>query len=127
MSADWYDQAIAEVERTLRDARDALQAWEEDLLKIRRLRADAVPLVEMLNDAIAQGARDRRVAIDEAMAAYRNAVMRLRAVVVRTLVDSEGMTITAVAKLLRISRQMASRLYAAAEKGVGDPDQANFL
>jgi predicted transcriptional regulator len=81
----------------------------------------------MLNDAIAQGARDRRVAIDEAMAAYRNAVMRLRAAVVRTLVDGEGMTVTAVAKLLRISRQMASRLYATAERGGGDPDRANFL
>jgi hypothetical protein len=127
MSIDWYDQAIDEVERALRDVRDALRAWNEDLLEVRRLRGHAVPFVEMLNDAIAQGARDRRVALDEAMAAYRNAVMRLRAGVVRTLVDGEGMTVTAVAKLLRISRQMASRLYATAERGGGDPDRANFL
>lgn len=122
MSGPWYDRSIDEVERTSRRVREALQAFDEDLLEVRRRRADAVPFVEMLDNAIAQGARERRVAIDEAVAAYRNAVMRLRAGVVRNLVDSEGMTLTAVAKLLRISRQMASRLYAAAREGVRDPD-----
>jgi predicted transcriptional regulator len=44
--------------------------------------------------------------------------MQLRAGVVRSLVDCEGMTLTAAAKLLRVSRQMASRLYATAQSDV---------
>ena len=94
-----------------------MQAWDEDLVEVRRQRAGGVPFVQMIDNAIAQGARERRLAVDEAVAAYRTAVMRLRAAVVRNLVDGEGMTLTAVAKLLRISQQMASRLYRATYAG----------
>jgi hypothetical protein len=117
VSADWYESAIDEVTRAAREVREALDAWDEDISEVRRRRRAGVPLVEMTKSAIAEGARDRRVAADDAMAAYRNAVMRLRAAVVCHLVDDEGMTLTAVAKLLRISRQMASRLYGASRPG----------
>jgi predicted transcriptional regulator len=43
------------------------------------------------------------------------------------LVDREGMTLTAVAKALGISRQMASRLYATAQPGAPRSDQPRPL
>lgn len=111
MSADWYEEAIDQVADTAREVREALETWDRDLVDARRQRAGGVPFNEILENGIARGSRDRRVAADEAIAAYRNAVMQLRAAVVRSLVNGQGMTLTAVAKLLRISRQMASRLY----------------
>jgi hypothetical protein len=120
--SDWYELAIDEVSRTARDVREALEAWDGDLAEARRRRAGGVPLREMIDIGIAQGSRDRRVAADEAMAVYRKAVMHLRGGVVRSLVDSEEMTLTAVARLLRISRQMASRLYRSAPPRSRDPD-----
>ena len=107
-----YDTAVDEVLQAAHDVREALQAWDEDLLEARRQRARRDPFVAIVDSGIGQGARDRRVAVDEAIAGYRSAVMRLRAAAVLTLVDGEGMTLTAAAKLLKISRQMASRLYA---------------
>ena len=120
--SDWFELAIDEVTRTARDVREALEAFDGDLAEARRQRAGGVPLRELIDIGIAQGLRDRRVAADEAMAVYRRAVMHLRGAVVRSLVDSEGMTLTAVARLLRISRQMASRLYGAAPPRSRNPD-----
>ena len=122
MSAEWYDSAIDEVARAARRVCEALQTWDGDLVEARRLRATGAPVVEMLHRGIAQGSRDRRVAADEAIAAYRNAVKQLRVAAVRILVDDEGMTLTAVARLLRISRQMASRLYRA-DQGVRNSEE----
>lgn len=111
MSTASYDDAIDEVARAARQVCDALRTWDGDLVESRRQRAEGAPFVEMLERGIARGSRDRRVAADEAIAAYRNAVKQLRVAAVRSLVDDENMTLTAVARLLRISRQMASRLY----------------
>ena len=111
VTAERYDSAIDEVARTARQVCEALQTWNDELGETRRLRDAGVPFLEMLQRRIAQGSRDRRVGADEAIAAYRNAVRQLRVAAVRTLVDDEGMTLTAVARLLRISRQMTSRLY----------------
>ena len=111
MSAESYDSAIEEAARAALQVCETLRAADRDFVEARRLRAGGAPFVEMIQRAIAQGFRDRRVAADEAIAAYRNAVKQLRVAAVRTLVDDEGMTLTAVAGLLGISRQMASRLY----------------
>jgi hypothetical protein len=122
VSADWYERAIDEVARATREVREALQAWDGDLEDARRRRVAGVPFVDMVDSAIAQGARERRVAIDQAIAGYRKAVMQLRAAVVDSLVNGEGMTLTAAGRLLRISRQMASRLYRTMQARCGDPD-----
>jgi anti-sigma-K factor RskA len=127
VSDDRYDRAIDEVLDATEDVREALQAWDEDLLEARRQRGLGNPVVAIVDNGIGQGSRDRRVAVDEAIAGYRSAVMRLRAAAVLALVDGEGMTLTAAAKQLRISRQMASRLYATAQPGVRRPDQARLL
>ena len=111
MGTESYDSAIEEVARTARQVCEALRIVDGDLEEARRLRAGGTPIVEMIPRGIAQGFRDRRVAADEAIAAYRNAVKQLRVAAVRTLVDDEHMTLTGVARLLGISRQMASRLY----------------
>jgi hypothetical protein len=121
VSDDRYDAAIDEVLHAAHDVRGALQAWDEDLLEARRQRALGNPVVAIVDNGIAQGARDRRVAVEGAIAGYRSAVMRLRVAAVLTLVDGEGMTLTAAAKQLRISRQMASRLYATAQPDVRPP------
>jgi hypothetical protein len=120
VSADWYERAIDGVARSAREVSDALQAWNEDLTDAHRQRVLGVPLFEMVRSGIAHGSRDRRLAADEAIADYRAAVMRLRVAVVRNLVNTEGMTLTAVAKLFKVSRQMASRLYATAQDGIPD-------
>jgi hypothetical protein len=111
VSSERFDRAIDEVARAARQVCEALKTWDGDLMECRRLRGAGAPVMQMLQRGIAQGSRDRRVAADEAIAAYRNAVKQLRVAAVRTLVDDEGMTLTAVARLLRISRQMTSRLY----------------
>jgi hypothetical protein len=106
-----------EVARAARRVCEALRVWDGDLVESRRLRHAGAPFVETLQRGIAQGSRDRRVAADEAIAAYRKAVKQLRVAAVRTLVDDEGMTLTALARLLRISRQMTSRLYRGVSPG----------
>jgi hypothetical protein len=111
VTAERYDSALDDVAQTARRLCEALQTWDDELVEARGLRDAGVPFLEMLQRRIAQGSRDRRVGADEAIAAYRNAVKQLRVAAVRTLVDEEGMTLTAVARLLRISRQMTSRLY----------------
>ena len=123
MSVDWYETAIGEVARTAHGVCDALQAWDGDLAEARRQGAGGVPFLEMLHRGIAGGSRERRLAADEAIAAYRNAVMQLRAAVVHGLVDGEDMTITAAAGLLKISRQMASRLYGSTQMPARGPEE----
>lgn len=114
MTDDWYVAVVEAASNAVHEVCQALQGWDVELAEARRWRAEGVPLREMLNRGVALGSRERRVAADEAIAAYRNAVMRLRAAVVRKLVDEEGMTLTAAAKSLKVSRQMASRLYGSA-------------
>lgn len=117
MSGDWYERAVNGAVHASQELRDALDAFDEVLLDSRRQRVAGVPLIEMLDGVVARQGNDRRVAVNEAIASYRTAVMRLRAAVVRSLVEREGMTLTAVAKQLRISRQMASRLHGTADAG----------
>ena len=48
---------------------------------------------------------------EQAIRRYQHAVMTFRAQSVRTMVDDEGMTITAVSRQLGLSRQLTARMY----------------
>lgn len=123
VSDDWYHHALDNAAHAARELREALDAFEEVIVDSRRQRAKGVPFLDILDSDAARKGYERRVAVNEAIAFYRTAVMRLRAAVVRSLVEVEGMTLTAVAKRLRISRQMASRLYGSNDGGVRRPDE----
>lgn len=65
----------------------------------------------MLARWLAQEGRDTRAAVSAAMKTVAGKITAMRAEVVRSLVDDEGWTITAAARTLSVSRQMAARLY----------------
>jgi DNA-directed RNA polymerase specialized sigma subunit len=64
-----------------------------------------------LTDVVAErGARDRK-RLEEAIRIAQARIRKTRVHLIRTMVEEEGMTLTAVAKLMGISRQAVSALY----------------
>lgn len=67
-------------------------------------------IVEVVDGLIAVGGRETRLGEADAFREYERAIASMRAGVVRTLVDEGGLSLTGVARRLRISRQAAARL-----------------
>jgi len=111
------DQCVESIDRVTRAGREACRAVEtalEALLVGGELRQDGRSMVDIVDDMIARGGREMRLSAAEAFRDYERAIASLRAVVVKTLVDEEGLSLTSVAQRMKISRQAASRLYQSA-------------
>lgn len=88
-----------------------------------RARATGVPLLEVVDGLIGGGGREVRLSAAEAFHEFERAITELRARVVCTLVEDEGLSLTEVAARLRVSRQAAARLHRhakAADRAAGD-------
>ena len=114
---DWLLAAIDAAACANAAAVEALQAWAQVFPQMRRQREAGVPLADIVDDTLASGGQRLRVKAGRAIVAYQAAVMRLRAGLVRGMVEEAGMTLTAVAARLGLSRQKVSRLYHVAAKG----------
>jgi hypothetical protein len=87
-------------------------------------------VVDVVDALIATGGRETRLSAADAFHEYERAIASLRAAVVRALVDETGLSLTEVAKRMKISRQAAARLYEPARgvetkvpDEIGDPGQ----
>lgn len=101
---------IDEILETGRRAKAAIEALSEQFVRARAYIERDAPASEMVHELLPQAAETRR-ATQEAFQRFLREVMRFRSMVVRSLVDDEGWTLTAVASRLGTSRQFVSRLY----------------
>ena len=67
-------------------------------------------IVDVVDELIAAGGRETRLSAADAFHEYEREIALMRADVVRALVDEGGLSLTDVAKRLKISRQSAARL-----------------
>ena len=74
-------------------------------------RRSGVPLTNIVDNLMSRGGRESRQRAGAAIAEYERNVMMFRAKVIKELVDEAGMSFSEVGRRLRISRQMAARLY----------------
>lgn len=125
------DPFVAEAEDVALAGRAVCDAIESALRALEvgvEARADGVTLVDVVDELIGAGGRDARLATADAFREFERALVEMRAGVVRSLIDDEGLSLTDVGRRLRISRQAVARLYrhskpdcAAAEKMSEDP------
>ena len=122
MTEDWF---VGAVERVAEAGRRACLAIETAVGALREgceARKAGRSIVDVVDEMIAAGGREIRLSAADAFCEYERAIASMRAGVVRALVDEDGLSLTAAAKRLKISRQAAARLYERVpERGDEDP------
>jgi hypothetical protein len=111
VSEDWFIAAIDRVADAGNRAASAIDEATRALDAGRRARLAGRSVPEIVDDLIGGGGRAVRFRSTEAFRDFERAVARMRAEVVRALVDEAGMSLSEAAKRLQISRQAAGRLY----------------
>ena len=111
MTQDWFTGAAEQVADAGRQACVAIERAIEALREGVAARDAGRPIVGVVDDLIAAGGRETRLNAADAFREYERAIASMRAEVVRALVDEGGLTLTDVARRLKISRQAAARLY----------------
>ena len=119
MSRDPFVAATEEVAAAGRAACNAIESAIRALEVGARARTTGVPLVDVVDELIGAGGRDVRLATADAFHEFERALAVMRARVVCTLVEEDGLSLTEVALRLRISRQAVARLYQHAREGDG--------
>jgi hypothetical protein len=115
MPEDWYVDAIDAVESAAAVVHETLDRTVATLLVARQERVKGVALRGTVERLVERGGTETRRSVDEAFRAYSDAVTAYRAIVIQALVDEEEMTLTEIARLTGVSRQMVGRLRRAAE------------
>jgi hypothetical protein len=110
-AGDWYGKSVERVEATADELRSAIDGVLESLRLAGRQRSQGMPLVDIVHRLNARGGREHRLEPTVAFRQFEGAVTAYRAEAVRALVDDEGLTFSAIAQLLGVSRQMVARLY----------------
>jgi hypothetical protein len=110
-SHDRYVNAIDNVEQSARVAHDALDEAVEAFTVARQERLAGLPHAEIVRGLLARGGAGSRRRADEACREFIAALSEFRAVSVRMMVDEDGMTLSDVARLAGVSRQMIARVY----------------
>lgn len=111
VTEDWFVEAVEQVVSAGQAACEALNAAVEALEEGRRARLAGNSILEVVDRLIGGGGREIRFASAEAFREFERAVLAMRAGVVRSLIDDHGLSLTAVASRLNVSRQAAARLY----------------
>jgi hypothetical protein len=111
MTEDWFVGAVDRVAEAGRQACLAIDAAVDALREGCEARNAGGSLVDVVDEMIAAGGRETRLSAAEAFREYERAIASMRADIVRALVDVGGLSLTDVAKRLKISRQAAARLY----------------
>ena len=103
--------AIDAIERAEGAVSQALSEAVEALGPARRDRAKGTSLPDIVERNLSSEGQEKRQRAATAIADYEHAVMIFRATIIRELRDEHGLTYTEIARRLKISRQMATRLY----------------
>jgi DNA-directed RNA polymerase specialized sigma24 family protein len=111
MYRDPFVAAAEEVAAAGRAASDAIESAIKALEVGAQARTTGIPLVDIVDELIGAGGRDVRLATAVAFHAFERALAEMRARVVCTLVEEDGLSLTDVALRLQISRQAVARLY----------------
>jgi hypothetical protein len=111
MPEDWLVGAVDQVAEAGRQACLAIETAVGVLREGCEARNPGRSVVEVVDQLIAAGGRETRRAAADAFRDYERAIASMRAGVVRTLVDEGGLSLTAAAHRMKISRQAAARLY----------------
>lgn len=111
MTEDWFVAAVERVEDAGRQACLAIGTAVAALQKGVEARNSARSVVDVVDELIGAGGRETRLSAAEAFREYERAIASMRAAVVRALLDEGGLSLTDVAKRMKISRQAAARLY----------------
>jgi hypothetical protein len=122
MTQDWFVEAVERVTGAGREAGLAIETAVAALREGAEARRAGRPIVDIVDELIAAGGRETRLRAAEAFRDYERSIASIRAGVVRALVDEAGLSLTDVAKRMKISRQAAARLYQpVAERGDKGP------
>jgi hypothetical protein len=111
VTEDWF---VGAVERVAEAGRHACLTIETAVGALREgceARNAGRSVVDVVDVLIAAGGRETRLSAAEAFREYERAIASMRVAVVRALVDEGGLSLTDVAKRMKISRQAAARLY----------------
>lgn len=110
MNREWLRMCFDRVDHAGNAASDALGAALASLRRVRDAGARESPsdIAGRLFDAESTAARQRAT---DAYREYERAYRVLRATVLRSLVDDDGLTLSDAGRRMSISRQMATRLY----------------
>jgi hypothetical protein len=120
MSEDWFVGAVERVTDAGREARLAIETAVGALRQGCDARNAGRSIVDVVDELIAEGGREMRLSAADAFREYERSIAALRARVVRALVDEGGLSLTDVARRMKISRQAAARLYEAGPPEGGD-------
>jgi hypothetical protein len=111
MTEDWFAGAVERVAEAGLEACLAIETAVGALRDGCEARTAGRPIVHVVDELIEAGGRETRLSAAEAFREYERAIASLRASVVRALVDEGGLSLTDVARRMKISRQAAARLY----------------
>ena len=111
VTQDWFVEAVERVADAGRQACLAIDTAVGSLQEGCAARNAGRPIVAVVDELIAAGGREVRLNAADAFHEYERAIASMRAGVVRALVDEGGLSLTDVAKRLKVSRQAAARLY----------------
>ena len=117
-SEDWFLLLVEEVAQAVTELRRELVAGEWILARARTQREEGVPLPAIAVEFLHQAGAPRRI-VATAFHQYERAVSQLRAGVVASLVDDEGLTLSTLAREMELSRQVVTRLYQAGRSTKG--------
>lgn len=111
MTEDWFVTAVERVDAAGSQACLAIETAVGALRKGCEARNSGRSIVDVVDELVAAGGRELRLNAAEAFREYERSIAAMRASVVRALVDEGGLSLTDVAKRMKISRQAAARLY----------------
>ena len=108
---DGFVAAVDQVVEAGRQVSAAVETAVNAMLEAGDARRAGRSVADIVDDRIAAGGREMRLSVAESFRDYERSIASMRALVVRVLVDEEGLSLTAAGQRLRISRQAAARLY----------------
>jgi hypothetical protein len=117
VTEDWFVEAVDRVAEAGRRACLAIETAVDASREGCETRKAGRSIVDVVDAMIAAGGREARLGAADAFREYERAVASLRAGVVRALVDEDGLSLTAAAQRMKISRQAAARLYESLPEG----------
>lgn len=121
MSDDWFVSAVQAAATAAEDVHAAVDSVVEMLWQAAAERAGGSPVQTVVAGLVDQGGRVARLAPTVAFGRFEAAVTAYRARAIQAMVDEEGLSYVAVARLTGVSRQMVARLYRSVGE-VGPPD-----
>jgi hypothetical protein len=123
MTEDWFVGAVERVAEAGRQACLAIETSVGALCEGCEARNAGRSIIDVVEELIVAGGRETRLSAADAFREYERAIASMRAGVVRALVDEGGLSLTDVARRMKISRQAAARLYEPLrERGDEGPD-----